>query len=72
MTGSTVGWVADYPIMQTPDGEYVVEVYRQRSSPTFWYRLRHGDNTVESLTLTTVQRLLEEAGYEWAELEDAA
>ena len=72
MNGSSVGRVADYPIMQTPDGKYVVEVYRQRLSPTFWYRLRHGDNTVESLTLTTVQRLLEEAGYDWSELQDAA
>lgn len=72
MASSTVCQVADYPVMQTHDGEYLVEVYRQRQSPTFWYRLRHGDNVIESLTLTTVQRLLEQAGYRWDELEDAA
>lgn len=64
--------VANYPVMRTPDGEYLVEVYRQRLSPTFWYRLRHGDNVIESLTITGVQRLLEEAGYSMADLDDAA
>jgi hypothetical protein len=58
--------------MQTPDGEYVVEVYRQRLSSQFWYRLRHGDNVIESLSIGGVQHLLESAGYRWDELEDAA
>lgn len=64
--------MADYPTMRTPDGEYLVEVYRGRQSTTFWYRLRHGDNVIESLTISSVQRLLAEAGYDLADLEDAA
>ena len=54
-------------VMQTPDGEWVVEVYRQPRSSTFFYRLTHGENVVEGLSLGTVERLLSEAGYDLAE-----
>jgi hypothetical protein len=47
-------------------------VYRQPLTQTYWYRLIHGDNVVESLTLAGVQRLLREAGYDVADLVDVA
>jgi bifunctional non-homologous end joining protein LigD len=71
----SVGRVADYPSMRTPDGVWRVEVYRQPSSSAFWYRLVNveKDNVLESLTIATVQRLLDEAGVDIADLvEDAA
>jgi hypothetical protein len=52
--------------MQTPDGEWRIEVYRKPGTRAYWYRLRHGDNVVESLTIAEVRRLIEEAGYRWA------
>ena len=58
--------------MQTPDGAWRVEVYRQPPSRAYWYRLVHGDNRVEGLTITGVERLLAEAGYDMGDLEDAA
>jgi len=58
--------------MQTPDGEWRVEVYRQPRSRTEWYRLIHGENVVEGLSLATVLRLLTEAGVDLAELIEAA
>lgn len=56
--------------MQTPDGAWVVEIYRQPRSRSFWYRLIHGENVVESLTIASVERLLTEAGYDIADLID--
>jgi len=58
--------------METPDGLWRVEVYRQRLTSTFWYRLRHGDNVIEGLTIAAVERLLAEAGYSMADLRDVA
>lgn len=58
--------------MQTADGEWRVEVYRQLRSRTEWYRLIHGDNVVEGLTIGTLRRLLKEAGVDLADLVDAA
>lgn len=58
--------------MQTPDGEWIVEAYVPPRSKTAWFRLRHGDNVVESLTIGTVQRMLEDAGYRWVDLVDRA
>jgi bifunctional non-homologous end joining protein LigD len=70
----SVGEVASYPVLQTPDGTWRVEVYRQPPSPTFWYRLINvpKDNTVEGLALATVERLLAEAGVDMAALVGAA
>lgn len=59
-------------VMQTPDGEWRVEVYREPRSRTEWYRLVHGDNVVEGLALASVQRLLAEAGVDMADLIEAA
>lgn len=58
--------------MQTPDREWRVEVYRQPRSRTEWYRLIHGDNVVEGLTIGTLRRLLAEAGVDLADLIEAA
>jgi bifunctional non-homologous end joining protein LigD len=58
--------------MQTPDGEWRVEVYRQPRTRTDWYRLIHGDNVVENLSIAGVPRLLAEAGVELADLVEAA
>lgn len=59
-------------VMQTPDGQWRVEAYRQPQSRAQWYRLIHGDNVVEGLSLATLQRLLEEAGVDLADLIEAA
>jgi bifunctional non-homologous end joining protein LigD len=58
--------------METADGEWRVEVYRQPQTRAYWYRLIHGENTVEGLTIAGVQRLLAEAGYDLADLIDGA
>jgi bifunctional non-homologous end joining protein LigD len=59
-------------MMQTPDGEWRVEVYRQPRTRSYWYRLVHGDNAVEGLTIAGVERLLAEAGYDLADLTEVA
>jgi hypothetical protein len=57
--------------MQTPDGRWTVEVYRRpKTRDSYWYRLRHGDSVVEDLSIASVARLLEEAGYELADLQE--
>ena len=58
--------------MQTPDGQWRVEVYRPSRTSSHWYRLVHGDNVVEGLTITGVQRLLGEAGHDVGDLQDVA
>jgi bifunctional non-homologous end joining protein LigD len=66
--------VADFAVMETPDGNWRVEVYRPRGAPTFWYRLVNvpGENVIEGLTIGSVQRLLAEAGVDLADLVEAA
>jgi bifunctional non-homologous end joining protein LigD len=58
--------------MQTADGEWRVEVYRQPRTQAYWYRLVHGDNVIEGLSIAGVHRLLAEAGYDVADLTDDA
>lgn len=58
--------------METPDGQWRVEVYRTPRTTSYWYRLVHGDNVVESLTIASVERLLAEAGYDMGDLQQAA
>lgn len=58
--------------MQTRDGSWRVEVYPGRDRKTYWYRLVHGDNVIEALSIASVQRLLAEAGVDMADLVDAA
>ena len=66
---STVGFVA----MHTPDGEWTVEAYVPPRSKTAWFRLKHGDQVVEDhLAIGTVQRMIEDKGYAWNDLTDAA
>jgi len=53
--------------MQTPDGEWRVEVVRR--GRTRWYRLVHDGQMFEDwLSITTVERILEEAGVARDEL----
>jgi bifunctional non-homologous end joining protein LigD len=59
-------------MMQTSDGEWRVEVYRQPRTRFYWYRVIHGDNIVEGLTIAGVKRLLAEAGYDMADLTEVA
>ena len=63
--------MASQTSMRTPDGQWLVEVYRPVQSTQHWYRLRNGDTVVDHLTITSVQRLLADAGYELADLQEA-
>ncbi|MER7009613.1 hypothetical protein ABT297_42135 [Dactylosporangium sp. NPDC000555] len=53
--------------MQTPGGEWRVEVVRHQSGSK-WYRLIHGDNVVDFLTIGRVAELLAQAGVDMSEL----
>jgi hypothetical protein len=48
--------------MQTPDGAWRVEVVRR--GRTRWYRIVHGAEVVDWLSITAVERLLAEAGVD--------
>ena len=48
--------------MQTPDGRWRVEVVRR--GRTHWYRIVHGDELIDWLSITAVERILEEAGVD--------
>jgi hypothetical protein len=52
--------------MQTPDGAWRVEVVRR--GRTHWYRIVHGDNQLDWLTIAAVGRILGEAGIDLADL----
>ncbi|MBG0566494.1 hypothetical protein [Actinoplanes aureus] len=52
--------------LQTPDGHWRVEVVRRGRSDFF--RLINGDNVIDGLAITTLQRLLAEAGVDMADL----
>lgn len=56
--------------MQTPDGAWRVEVVRRGGSQ--WYRVVHGDSVVDWLSIAAVQRILDEAGIDMADLADTA
>jgi hypothetical protein len=56
--------------MQTPDGAWRVEVVRR--GRTRWYRIVHGDNLIDWLSIASVQRILGEAGVDMGALVDAA
>ena len=53
--------------MQTPDGAWRVEVVRHQSGGR-WYRLVHGENVVDYLTIGRVAELLAQAGIDMADL----
>ncbi|MEV4706653.1 hypothetical protein [Couchioplanes caeruleus] len=46
--------------MQTPDGAWRVEVVRR--GRTRWYRIVHGDDVLDWLSIAAVERILDEAG----------
>jgi bifunctional non-homologous end joining protein LigD len=48
--------------MQTPDGHWRVEIVRDRG--TRWYRVVHGDEVLDRLSIASVERILDEAGVE--------
>jgi hypothetical protein len=56
--------------MQTPDGAWRVEVVRR--GRTRWYRIVHHDDVIDWLTITAVERILDEAGVDRSTLAAAA
>jgi hypothetical protein len=47
-------------VMQTPDGQWRVEIVRHQR--TRWYRIVHGEDILDRLSIATVERILDEAG----------
>lgn len=56
--------------MQTPDGAWRVEIVKRGQSQ--WYRIVHGDSVLDWLSIAAVQRILDEAGIDMADLDVAA
>lgn len=54
--------------MQTPGGDWRVEVVRHASGR--WYRLIHRDNVIDFLTIGRVAELLAQAGVDMADLSE--
>jgi bifunctional non-homologous end joining protein LigD len=52
--------------LQTPDGQWRVEIVRR--GRTRWYRIVHGDDVIDWLSIAAVERILEEAGVDMAQL----
>ncbi|AGZ39478.1 hypothetical protein [Actinoplanes friuliensis] len=48
--------------MQTPDGQWRVEIVRRRR--TRWYRIVHGEDVLDWLSIAAVERILDEAGVD--------
>ncbi|MFG1608718.1 hypothetical protein [Actinoplanes sp. NPDC049265] len=48
--------------MRTPDGAWRVEIVRR--GRTRWYRVVHGDEVIDWLSITSVERILHEAGVD--------
>jgi len=48
--------------MQTPDGAWRVEVVRRRR--TRWYRIVHGEDVLDWLSIAAVERILADAGID--------
>jgi hypothetical protein len=55
--------------MQTPDGAWRVEVVRR--GRTRWYRIVHGEEVLDWLSIAAVERILAEHGVNRDELVDA-
>jgi bifunctional non-homologous end joining protein LigD len=53
-------------VMQTPDGVWRVEAVRQGRH--YWYRLRHGDEVFEPLSVAALDHVLSNAGVDRATL----
>lgn len=56
--------------MQTPDGAWRVEIVRRHR--TRWYRIVHGDDVLDWLSISAVERILDEAGVDRHLLIEAA
>ncbi|HEX8627637.1 MAG TPA: hypothetical protein VF755_05650 [Catenuloplanes sp.] len=54
--------------METPDGRWRVEAIRRGASR--WYRIVHGDDVIDWLSIAAVQRILREAGVDMAQLDE--
>jgi hypothetical protein len=52
--------------MQTPDGAWRVEATRRRRE--YWYRIVHGKDVMEGLSIAGVLHILTEAGVDVATL----
>ena len=63
MTGEVEG------AMQTPDGSWRVEVVRR--GRTRWYRIVHGDDVLDWLSIAGVERVLRDSGVDLEDLVDA-
>ena len=48
--------------MQTPDGGWRVEIVRRNR--TRWYRIVHGEDVLDWLSISAVERILDEAGVD--------
>lgn len=64
MTGEVEG------AMQTPDGRWRVEVIRR--GRTRWYRVVHGDEVLDWLSIAGVERILREHGVDMDTLVDVS
>lgn len=54
--------------MQTPDGRWRVEAIRRGTSR--WYRIIHGEDVIDWLSIAAVQRILQEAGVDLGQLDE--
>lgn len=54
--------------METPDGRWRVEAIRRGTSR--WYRIVHGDDVIDWLSIAAVQRILHEAGVDMGQLDE--
>jgi hypothetical protein len=54
--------------MQTPDGAWRVEIVRR--GRTRWYRIVHGEDVLDWLSIAAVERILAEHGVHRDELVD--
>jgi hypothetical protein len=52
--------------MQTPDGSWRVEIVRRGRDR--WYRIAHGDDMIDWLSISSVERILAEAGIDMGDL----
>jgi hypothetical protein len=56
-------------VLQTPDGAWRVEIVKR--GQTHWYRLVHGGNVIDWLSIAAVERILTDAGVDLADLVEA-
>lgn len=54
--------------MATRDGRWRVEAIRRGTSR--WYRIVHGDDVIDWLSIAAVQRILQEAGVDLGQLHE--